>query len=176
MNERFVAFDIETTGLYPARGDRIIEVGAIAIENNKPAQLFHSFIRTDREISSSARKVHGIKREMLLNQPSPDEVLKRFHSFLSNSAIIAHNAKFDLKFLRHEYSRLGLSLSNKSFCTLELSRKFFPRLPDHKLETVYRHVAGCPTEKIMVHRALCDAGLVARIWMNFGVAAVNGKS
>lgn len=165
MSERFVAFDIETTGLYPARGDRIIEVGAISLEDNKPAQLFHSFINSGRKITNAAQKVHGINQDMLVNQPQPEEALKRFHSFISKSTLIAHNADFDIRFLRHEFSKIGIGLSNRFLCTLELSKKLFPKLPDYKLETVFRHVAGCPNEKIKAHRALCDAGLVARIWM-----------
>lgn len=173
MSERVVVLDLETTGLYPSRGDRIIEVGAISLEDNKPAQLFHSFINSGRKITNAAQKVHGINQDMLVNQPRPEEALKRFHSFISKSTLIAHNADFDIRFLRHEFSMLGLSLSNRFFCTLEISKRFFPQLPDYKLETVYRHVAGCPTERTRVHRALCDAGLVARVWMNLGVTAVN---
>lgn len=165
MNKRFVVFDIETTGLSPQRGNRIIEIGAIALENNRTHEEFHSFINPGKAISNAAQKIHGISQDMLAEQPTPDIALRRFQAFISGSTLIAHNVKFDIRFLRYEFSMLGLSLTNKSFCTLELSRKFFPDLPDHKLETVYRHVAGCPLEKIKVHRALDDARLVAKIWM-----------
>lgn len=165
MNERFVVFDLETTGLCPQRGDRIIEVGAILVENGLAQEEFHSFINHGKAISKTVQRIHGISTEMLIGQPASEEVLTRFKSFISSNVLISHNASFDMKFLRYEFSRLGLCLTNKAICTLKISRKVFPDLLDYRLETVYRCVTGSHFEKIKLHRALDDARLVAKIWM-----------
>jgi len=79
--------------------------------------------------------------------------------------LVAHNAKFDVKFLRYELSRLGRRLSNRSICTLKLSKKRFPELPNHTLGTVARHVLGEVPPDLQRHRALDDARLTARVWL-----------
>lgn len=173
MIKKLVMFDIETTGLFPQRGDRIIEIGAISLEDNKILETFHTYINPERPIANSAQKIHGINKDMLAGQPTPESALRVFNSFVSGNILISHNAKFDVRFLRYEFSRLGLNLTNKYLCTLVMSRNFFPDLPDHRLETVYRHVAGCSTGEIKIHRALDDARLVAEIWMKLGVAAMD---
>lgn len=168
MKKRFVVFDIETTGLFPQRGDRIIEIGAVSIENGHVQEEFHSFVNSGRPVSKSAQKVHGISGAMLTNEPTPEEAMLSFKSFISDSTLIAHNAKFDIKFIRYEFSRLGLHLTNNCLCTLQISRNAYPDLPNHKLETVYRHLTGDLAENRRVHRALDDARLVANIWLTMG--------
>lgn len=168
MCERVVAIDIETTGLYPERGDRIIEIGAVTLEGDRIINAFHSLIDAKRRISNPAQKVHGIDNTMLMGQLNSKEAICRFNTFISKSTLVAHNAGFDMKFLRYEFSRAGLNLTNKYACTLRMSRRFLPDLPDHKLETVYRHFAGCHSEDIRTHRALDDARLVATVWMKLG--------
>lgn len=165
MEERFVIFDLETTGLFPQRGDRVIEIGAVSIEKGRVQEEFHSLINSGRPVSKSAQKIHGISRSMLTNEPTPEQAMLSFKSFISDSTLIAHNAKFDIKFIRYEFSRIGLHLTNKYLCTLQISRNAYPDLPNHKLETVYRHLTGDLAESRRVHRALDDARLVAKIWL-----------
>lgn len=165
MNRRHVVVDVETTGLDPLRGARGIEIGAIAIENGCPAREFHSLINPEKRISIRARKVHGITDEMIQDAPKPDEVIPGFRNFIGSSVLIAHNARFDCRFLRYEFGRLGLAFDNRHVCTLKLSRKLCPRLSNHKLETVYRYLFGNLPDKANMHRALDDARLVAKVWM-----------
>ena len=96
IKQRYVSFDVETTGLYPQRGDRIIEIGAVAIEDGTVTEEFHSFLNTGKPIPLAAQKIHGIRVEMLTGKPGPEEVMPRFIAFISNSVLIAHNAKFDM--------------------------------------------------------------------------------
>ena len=166
MTEKhYVAFDLETTGLHVERGHRIIEIGAIEIIGSKLGEEFHILIDTDAALSMGAQSLHGIRREMLNGQPRREEALTKFQKFIGNNILIAHNVKFDIGFLRYEYRLLGKFLLNRYECTLKLSRKFYPNLPNYKLETVARNVLACKTKMLALHRALDDAKLTAEIWL-----------
>lgn len=179
-NIQYVILDVETTGLYAAQGDRIIEIGAIAVRNGAIIDEFHSLVKAPKQISKNAQLVHGITDVMLIGKPTPEEIFPRFYDFIKNSVLVAHNAKFDIGFLRREFARHSISLNHRYICTLEMSRRHFPRLPNHKLSTVYRHIFGntemngdmlrqpdgigtCPRKQR--HRALGDAKRTAMIWM-----------
>jgi len=182
-NVRFIVLDVETTGLSPRNGDRIIEIGALAIERRIIKEEFHTLINIDRTISRQAKEIHGITQAMLAGKPKPEEVMPEFAEFIRDSVLIAHNAKFDMGFIRHEFRKKRLSFNHPYICTLEMSQGRFPHLPNHKLDTVYRHLIGtnvnmlrqpegigtCP-RKLQRHRALGDAHMVAAIWL-----AMEGK-
>lgn len=162
---RLIFIDFETTGLKPYNGDRIIEIGAVIIEKNKIIDEFETLINAKKRIPDYVSKIHGITNEMLINHPESKKALTTFRSFIGEDILVAHNIKFDISFLKYEFSRLGFSLNNKTFCTLEMSRKLFPSLPNHRLETVALHVLGVLPEGMRRHRALDDARLAAMIWM-----------
>jgi DNA polymerase-3 subunit epsilon len=163
--DRFVIVDVETSGLSPFRGHRIIEIGAVAIENHEVVGEFQNLVDAGCRISRQAFEIHGITERDLEGAPKPGAVLPAFNEFSRNAIMVAHNAPFDMEFLRHEYRRLGLELRSKSRCTLKLSRRLFPQLPNHKLETVYRHLFGATDDLARRHRALDDARLTAKIWL-----------
>jgi len=156
---------VETTVFSPQNGDRVIEIGAVTIKNQRIVAEFSSFIDVDKRIPWQVQKVHGITNEMLEGEPKPDDVLPEFYKFITGSILIAHNASFDIAFLRHEFALLGMSLNNRSLCTLKMSRKLYPHLPNHKLETVSRYLLGKSCEQIQMHRALDDAKLAGMIWL-----------
>jgi DNA polymerase-3 subunit epsilon len=162
---RYVAFDVETTGLNPRRGDRIIEVGAVAIEKGTMGDEFHRLIDIEKPISEKASRLHGITAEMLSGQPQAEEVLNVFRQFIGKGVLVAHNTDFDVGLLGYEYGRIGQGLPNRHICTLKLSRKIYPSLPDYRLETVAKHILGVEFNKGRFHRALDDARLTARIWV-----------
>ncbi|HIE07489.1 MAG TPA: 3'-5' exonuclease [Desulfarculaceae bacterium] len=163
---RRIVFDFETTGLSPGNGDRVIEVGAVAIENGRLTDEFHSLIHTDREIHWAARRVHGITSAMLVGKPPADLIFNAFHKFISSDPLIAHNATFDLRFLESEFAKLDLPFKNPHDCTLKLSRRHNQTLKSHKLENVARHLLGADAVKnINLHRALDDARLTAEVWL-----------
>jgi len=165
IDQRIVVLDIETTGLMPQRGHRIIEICAVAVQEGQIAAEFHSLIRVPRHIPRNIQKIHGISNEMLEESPGPEIVLPRFHDFIHRSTLVAHNAKFDISFLRYELARFGLSLSYPAICTLEMSRNHYPFLPNHKLETVAQHLLGELPASMKRHRALDDARLTAMVWI-----------
>lgn len=165
-----VVFDIETTGLSPLRGHRIIEIGAVRLEEGEIVEEFTSLIDAGRPVSRGALRVHGICDEMLQGQPAADDVLARFRRFIGRRTLVAHNAAFDSGFLRADFGRLGYNLSNRIECTLRLNRRCLPHLSNHSLETVYRHLGGAMDASIRRHRALDDARMAARVWV-----ALNGN-
>ena len=112
--------------------------------------------------------MHGITNEMLYGEPKPDEVLPEFYEFIAGSILVSHNASFDIGFLRHEFALLGMSLNNTSLCTLQMSRKQYQHLPNHKLETVSRYLFGRSFMRMQRHRALDDAKLAGMIWLEMG--------
>ena len=106
---REVVLDTETTGLYYDKGDRLIEIGAIELFNHIPTgNTFHSYLNPliKREMSSEAYRVHGLTAEFLSNKPFFSEIVESLLTFLGNSKLIIHNAKFDIGFLNHELQLL----------------------------------------------------------------------
>lgn len=100
---RYVAADVETTGLSPRRGDRVVEVGAVALVGHTIAEEFHSLINCGARITTASQRINGITSEMLIGQPTPDEAFPKFHAFIAGGVLAAHNAPFDVSFLRHEF-------------------------------------------------------------------------
>lgn len=162
---RYVVFDFETTGLSSVRGGRVIEIGAVAIEGRHIVDEFHSLVNPQVPIPWSAQRIHGISREDLEGEPEPDEVFPRFVQFLGGAVLVAHNAPFDIGFLKAELGLLGMGLNSSHFCTLKMSRKLYPQLVNHKLETVARHLLGKIPDNLQLHRALEDARLTAQVWL-----------
>jgi len=160
------AVDVETSGLFPSNGDRVIECAAVIIKNREIHSEFHTLINAPCKIKHDAHRIHGITQQMLLSAPSPGEAWSVFSKFIGDLPLLAHNAQFDQGFIRCEFLRLGLRISNHFTCTLARARKRFPSLPNHRLETVARHVLGKIPKECQLHRALGDARLVARVWMD----------
>ncbi len=168
---RYVVFDLETTGLSSKNGDRIIEIGAVALNGSDVVEEFHSFINVRRPIHPMAQMVNGITTEMLRGQPKARRVIPAFRHFIKNSILIAHNARFDMKFLQREFERLRFDLKNPCLCTMKIARILYPGLPDFKLETVYWHL--CSTRPLKMHRALDDARATAKLWIKFEKKVIN---
>jgi DNA polymerase III epsilon subunit len=162
--ESFVAVDLETTGLLPHRGDRVIEIAAVILSGSEKDKEFHSLINVRKRITLKAGRVHGITNVMLSDQPKAEDVFPQFTEFIQGSTLIAHNAVFDMTFLRYELSRLGLSFNNRTVCTLEMSKSGLPGLRNYRLASVYKSLFGKLPEDCLLHRALSDARMVGEIW------------
>lgn len=166
--QRVIVLDTETTGLSVRNNGRVIEIGAVAVENGQIVAELATLINSGTPISYGAYRVHGISEQMLAGRPTPQEVWPWFLEFAGNSPLVAHNAAFDRAFVQHELHLLGMSLANPWHCTVRLSRRKLPRLMNHKLETVYKHLFGELPEEVQRHRALDDARMAARVWMELG--------
>lgn len=106
---RQIVLDTETTGLNPRTGDRVIEVGCVEIFNRKlTGNNFHRYINPERESDEAALAVHGLTTEFLSDKPKFHEIAEELREFVQGAEVIIHNAPFDLGFLNHEFTRLGL--------------------------------------------------------------------
>lgn len=106
---RQIVLDTETTGLNPRTGDRVIEVGCVEIFNRKlTGNNFHRYINPERESDEAALAVHGLTTEFLSDKPKFHEIAEELRQFVQGAEVIIHNAPFDLGFLNHEFTRIGM--------------------------------------------------------------------
>lgn len=121
--DSFVCFDIETTGLSPARDD-IIEISALKVDNNEITSEFSKLIRINRPLPPFIRSLTGITDEMLAGGESAESVLADFSDFVSDYIVMGHNVRFDINFVYDNcLSKLGTLFENDYVDTLSLSRK-----------------------------------------------------
>lgn len=158
LKQRYIAFDVETTGLYPS-SDRIVEIGAVLFENGKPTKKYGTLVNAMVSIPSSATAVNHIDNNMIKTAPSETEVYRNLVDFLGdaiqkNTIICAHNAKFDFGFLSETLMRLGYDGNIRYVDTLSLSRKWVKGLVNYKQETVANYFGLHNTN---AHRAENDA-------------------
>ena len=160
-----VAIDVETTGLSARSGGRIIEVGAVVVENGTLGEEFNSLVNPGVKIPGSATRIHGITNTMLRHQPPPNSVFRQLQKFMGRSTLIAHNAAFDMAFLRAEFTRMDWEFDYRQICTLRMSRQLLPGLANYKLATVHKYLYGSKSCGSRRHRALADAQMAGRIWL-----------
>jgi DNA polymerase III epsilon subunit family exonuclease len=153
-NVTFVVFDTETTGFSPTT-DRIVEVGAVKFRNGEVLEEKSWLVNPQRDIPYWATKVHGITDEMVKGKPTFKEIYPEFQDFISGSVLMAHNAKFDISFVKTEVKRAGCELPpNLVIDSLSLFRKWYPKLTSHSVEAVAR---GADVKIETLHRAEADS-------------------
>ena len=153
-NVTFVVFDTETTGFSPTM-DRIVEVGAVKFRNGEVIEEKSWLVNPERKIPYWATKVHGITDEEVKGKPTFKEIYPEFQEFIGGSVLMAHNAKFDISFVKAEAKRAGCELPpNKVIDSLALFRKWYPKSTSHSVEAVAKH-ADIKTETL--HRAAADS-------------------
>jgi len=163
---REIVFDTETTGLDPIGGDRVIEIAAIEIINDKLTDnSFHVYINPERDIPDSAFRVHGISREFLIDKPIFCQVIDKFIEFIGEDPIIAHNAEFDLKFINEELRRAGRSSLEKNVVidTLALARQKHPGAANSLDALCTRY--GIDRSRRTKHGALIDTEILAEVYL-----------
>ncbi|MDQ5910012.1 MAG: polymerase subunit epsilon [Pseudomonadota bacterium] len=169
MNERQIILDTETTGLDPAQGHRVIEIGCLELVNRRPTdQRFHFYLQPDRLIDEEAIKVHGITNEFLANQPHFPEVVDKFLDFIRGAELIIHNAPFDLGFLNHELRRCGRGhITLEQICkvkdTLLLARQRHPGQRNNLDALCKRY--NIDNSQRTLHGALLDAEILTDVYL-----------
>ena len=153
LDGEFVAFDLETTGL-DARGDAIIEIGAVRIRDGKVVDKFASFAQPGQPLSAKTVSLTGITDEMLEGAPTPEDAVDAFLDWAGDMPLCAHNAAFDTGFIREYCFRSGRHFDPLYFDTLILAQYLCPKLPNHKLDTVANALGLPPFQH---HRAYDDA-------------------
>ncbi len=154
----YVFFDVETTGLNPLNGDRVIEIAAVKVRRGETIDVFSSLVDPGTGVRLEAQEVNRITAEMLSGAPPPEEVFPRMLDFIGGACLVGHNVKFDLDFLCYELSLLKRKLRSETPAvdTLKMAREFLPHLTSHRLSDVARCLGVAVGE---THRALADVEL-----------------
>lgn len=161
MSERFVIIDLETTGKSVHYGHRIIEVGAVLLENGKIVDKFESLVNPEVPIPMFIENYTGITDEMVANAPKSEEVLVQAVQFFGDVPLLAHNAPFEKQFLNNELAQISGQNEVDILCTVKLTRRLFPDLGKYKLSKLVSHFhLPC----LQAHRALGDAEMTAHLF------------
>jgi len=159
----YTVFDTETTGLDPAGGDKIIQIGAVRLVAGKlrKGEAFDQLVDPGRGIPAATIPIHGITPEMVAGAPTLATVLPAFHAYAQDSVLVAHNAAFDLRFLQLEEAATGCRFDQPVLDTLLLSALVHPNQESHKLEAIAERFG---VTVIGRHTALGDAMVTAEIF------------
>lgn len=135
---KLVLFDFETTGL-DAGVDKIIELGAISVANGEVVDEFSSLIDPGVKLPEHIISITGIDDAMLKGQPREAEIVPKFLDFIKGAVLVAHNADFDMAFLKQSVSRLSIDLEWPCFCTLKMARQLVLDVEKRDLDTLANH-------------------------------------
>ncbi|MEM6626992.1 MAG: DNA polymerase III subunit epsilon [Pseudomonadota bacterium] len=165
---REICFDTETTGLDPKNGDRIIELGAVELENLLPTgREFHAFINPQRAVSADTIRITGITDDMLADKPdfSDPSVVGALMEFFGDAPLVAHNAEFDRAFLNAELERCGRGPIPKDrfVDTLGIARQRYPGA-SNTLDALCKRF-DISIEKRDLHGAVIDSQLLAGVYL-----------
>lgn len=166
---RQIILDTETTGLEPAEGHRIIEIGCVEMMNRRlTGNNFHRYLQPDREIDSGAIEVHGITNEFLADKPRFTEVVQEFVDFIRGAELIIHNAAFDVGFLNAEFQRIGAHMGTVAdYCTvldtLLMARKLHPG-QRNSLDALCKRYEIDNSHREL-HGALLDAEILGDVYL-----------
>ena len=161
-----IVLDTETTGISIKDGHRLVEIGAIELENLIPTKnYFHCYLNPERKVSEKAFEIHGYSDEFLSKQQNFKEVCENFLSFIENKKLIIHNAEFDLSHLNNELQIIGKNkIVNEVIDTVSLARNKFPgsQISLDALCKRYR----IDNSKRVQHTALIDCDLLSKVYIN----------
>ena len=153
FTDEFIAFDIETSGLN-VKQDAITEIGAVVIQNGEIRERFQTFVDPGRHLAPENIAITGITDAMLKDAPKPSEALRAFLEFVGDRPLVAHNAEFDISFIRKGCREAGLAFDPTYLDTLVLAQNLLPELNKHKLDIVAEHLQ---IPAFQHHRASDDA-------------------
>lgn len=163
---REIVLDTETTGLEPAEGHRIVEIGAVELVNHLPTgKTYQCYINPDRPMPPEAAEVHGLTDDFLRPMPRFAEIAGDFLDFIGEARLVIHNAAFDIKFLNAELERLSRPalVWDRVTDTLALARQKFPGSPA-SLDALCRRF-GVDTSAREKHGALIDSEILAAVYL-----------
>lgn len=163
---REIILDTETTGLDPATGDRVVEIGAVELLNgSQSGKVYHAYINPERDVPEGAVKVHGLTAEFLSAYPVFARIADEFLKFIGEDRLVIHNAEFDVKFLNAELARLNhppISF-DRVLDTLPLARRKHPG-QSNTLDALCERY-GVDSSRREKHGALLDAELLAEVYI-----------
>ncbi len=163
---REIVLDTETTGLDPASGDRIVEIGGVELHNHVPTgRTYHQYINPQRTVPQEAFEVHGLSDEFLGDKPVFREIGKAFLDFVGDARLVIHNAAFDMKFINAELGWMDLPHIpfERAVDTLAIARQRFPGAPA-SLDALCRRF-GIDNSTRTLHGALLDSEILAEVYL-----------
>ncbi|MDY4835200.1 MAG: PolC-type DNA polymerase III [Frisingicoccus sp.] len=163
LDSKFVVFDIETTG-FSAVNDCIIEIGAVKVEGGQIVDRYSTFVNPERPIPFEIEKLTGIHDGMVEDADVIEDILPKFMEFCQGCIMVAHNAEFDMSFIKENCRRQGIERKFTVVDTLAMARSLLPDLKNYKLDTVVEAVGGSLENH---HRAVEDAESTADIFVKF---------
>lgn len=164
---RQIILDTETTGLDPALGHRIIEVGCLEMINRRlTKRSFHHYLQPDREVDAGAMAVHGITNEFLRDKPRFADIAEAFLTFIDGAELVIHNASFDVGFLNAELARLSLPCIQEKCTVLDTLPMARAKHPGQKnnLDALARRYFADQRDRTY-HGALLDAEILAEVYL-----------
>ena len=163
LDGKFVVFDIETTGFHPKQ-NKIIEIGAVKVENGEVTERFSTFVNPQVPIPFEIEQLTGIRDDMVMEAETIEQVLPKFMEFCEGCVMVAHNASFDMSFIEENCLRQNIATDFTVMDTVGLARVLLPALKKHKLNLVAKAL-NIPLENH--HRAVDDAECTAKIFLKF---------
>ena len=166
---RQIVLDTETTGLDPAQGHRIIEIGCVEmVDRRLTGRSFHQYLQPDREIDKAAQEVHGISNEFLADKPRFGDLVQDFLDFIGGAELVIHNAPFDVGFLNHELGRLEPERPLIEACcsvidTLVMAKRIHPG-QRNSLDALCKRYA-IDNSRRELHGALLDSEILAEVYL-----------
>ena len=160
FDDEFVVFDIETTGL-SAMTCKITEIGAVLVQKGEVLKVFSTFVNPEGHIPEEITELTGITDDMVSDAPSQGDAVKAFIEFVGKRTVVAHNANFDMGFIRRAAENAGIHFDPPYLDTLSMSRFLNPELKNHKLDTL---VDFYRLGDFNHHRACDDAEVTAKIF------------
>lgn len=160
--DNYVLFDLETTGLN-CKENEIIEIGAIKVVDGVVVDTFNTLIKPSVIIDEVITNITGITNSMVESSPNIGDVLVKFKDFIGNNVLIAHNANFDIGFLRKNFLSLSIDFSNNYLDTLFLARKYVLNLKNYKLGTLAEYFN---IDYSGAHRGLRDCMITKDVYDN----------
>ena len=158
--------DFETTGMSPAQGARATEIAVVLVREGRIVDRHASLMNAGVRVPPFIQHLTGISNRMLVDAPPAARVMREVAEFTRGCALVAHNAGFDRGFWQHEMALAGAAgdaAAPEFGCTLLLSRRLWPEVPNHKLGTLAQWHGIAPTGR--AHRALADAEMAAELWL-----------
>lgn len=161
VNDDLIVFDIETTGL-SRETDRITEIGAVRLHDLEVAESFDTFVNPEKKIPENIIRLTSITDEMVADAPSEADALKTFLNFCGDAPLIAHNAEFDVSFIRSACERNGIGFTNPYIDTLPLCKAALPNKKKFTLDAVAEEFG---LGSFNHHRACDDSEMLANIFI-----------
>ncbi|MBQ9737809.1 MAG: PHP domain-containing protein, partial [Clostridia bacterium] len=160
-DQTYIVFDIETTGLSPQK-EAITEIGAVKLMDGEVVDTFSKLVNPNQSIPQKITEITGITDDMVKDAPSIEQILPLFLEFCGKNPVVAHNASFDVSFIKAAAERLEITFDNPVIDTVGLSKELFPNENKHNLEAVCRRMEVSLTNH---HRALDDAQATAEAFV-----------